>query len=90
MQHVEESAAARNFTFKCHRETSDIFSVNAISFHPQVCVGGCGVVWCGVVWCGVVWCGVAAAVGASGHRLGRRRRRAWRQLGAAALPLPSP
>lgn len=27
-------AQTKNFTFKCHRENSDIYAVNAISFHP--------------------------------------------------------
>ena len=36
MHHVEDAVGqAKNFTFKCHREGSDIYAVNAISFHPQ-------------------------------------------------------
>jgi len=41
IQYVEEKDAASNFSFKCHRVTptgssnvSNVFSVNAISFHP--------------------------------------------------------
>ena len=43
IQYVEEKDASSNFSFKCHRETpntgpnkavSQVFSVNAISFHP--------------------------------------------------------
>jgi len=34
VQHVEENLSSKNFTFKCHREGSDIYSVNSISFHP--------------------------------------------------------
>ena len=34
VQHVEDALAAKNFTFKCHREGADIYAVNAISFHP--------------------------------------------------------
>lgn len=34
VQHVEEALAARNFTFKCHRENDAIFAVNACAFHP--------------------------------------------------------
>jgi mRNA export factor len=35
VQHVDDGAAAqKNFTFKCHRDGSDIYSVNAINFHP--------------------------------------------------------
>ena len=44
IQYVEEKDATLNFSFKCHRETpttgpnrdvSQVYSVNAISFHPQ-------------------------------------------------------
>ena len=42
IQYVEERDAANNFSFKCHREQnpqnkeqSNVFSVNAISFHPE-------------------------------------------------------
>ena len=34
VNHVEESLASKNFTFKCHREQADIYSVNDIKFHP--------------------------------------------------------
>ncbi|KAJ5490553.1 hypothetical protein N7453_011378 [Penicillium expansum] len=41
IQYVEEKDSASNFSFKCHRETApanrdvcNIYSVNAISFHP--------------------------------------------------------
>lgn len=35
VQHVEESIGqAKNFTFKCHRDNNDIYSVNDIKFHP--------------------------------------------------------
>lgn len=34
VQHVEDALAAKNFTFKCHREGADIYAVNAMSFHP--------------------------------------------------------
>ena len=34
VQHVEDAQAAKNFTFKCHRDGADIFAVNSISFHP--------------------------------------------------------
>ena len=34
VNHVEESASSKNFTFKCHREQADIYSVNDIKFHP--------------------------------------------------------
>ena len=33
VHHVDDSQQARNFTFKCHREGSEIFAVNAINFH---------------------------------------------------------
>ena len=35
MQHVEDSQLHKNFTFKCHRDGSDVYPVNDISFHPQ-------------------------------------------------------
>jgi hypothetical protein len=35
VQHVDDNVAqAKNFTFKCHRESSDIYAVNSIAFHP--------------------------------------------------------
>jgi len=34
VQHVEETMQSKNFTFKCHREQSDIYAVNDIKFHP--------------------------------------------------------
>ena len=43
IQHVEERDSAANFSFKCHRQTppgrdalANVYSVNAISFHPQL------------------------------------------------------
>ena len=44
IQYVEEKDASMNFSFKCHRDTptsgpqrdiSNVYAVNAISFHPQ-------------------------------------------------------
>jgi mRNA export factor len=36
VQHVEESVAAtKNFTFKCHRDGNEVYSVNSMAFHPQ-------------------------------------------------------
>jgi hypothetical protein len=35
VHHVEEALQAKNFTFKCHRDGNDIYSVNSIAFHPQ-------------------------------------------------------
>lgn len=34
VQHVDDAQSAKNFTFKCHREQSDIYAVNACIFHP--------------------------------------------------------
>ncbi|XP_048563770.1 protein RAE1-like [Triticum urartu] len=34
VHHVDDSNQSKNFTFKCHREGSDIFSVNSLNFHP--------------------------------------------------------
>ena len=36
VHHVDEKDSNSNFIFKCHRVASDIFSVNAISFHPYL------------------------------------------------------
>ena len=29
-----DAAQSKNFTFKCHREQTDIYAVNDIKFHP--------------------------------------------------------
>eukprot|EP00899_Mesostigma_viride_P024479 jgi/Mesvir1/5215/Mv15345-RA.1 len=34
VQHVDDSLSSKNFTFKCHRDNNDIYSVNSLSFHP--------------------------------------------------------
>ncbi|EFJ10886.1 hypothetical protein SELMODRAFT_235429 [Selaginella moellendorffii] len=34
IQHIDDAQQSKNFTFKCHREANDVFSVNAINFHP--------------------------------------------------------
>lgn len=35
IQYVEEKDSTRSFSFKCHRDDQkNVFSVNAISFHP--------------------------------------------------------
>ncbi|RKP26732.1 WD40-repeat-containing domain protein [Syncephalis pseudoplumigaleata] len=34
IQYVEEKDAVNNFSFKCHRDNSQVYAVNAISFHP--------------------------------------------------------
>ncbi|RKP03186.1 hypothetical protein CXG81DRAFT_9848 [Caulochytrium protostelioides] len=34
IQYVEEKDAPNNFSFRCHRKDQDVYSVNAISFHP--------------------------------------------------------
>jgi len=35
VHHVEDSMQSKNFTFKCHRDGTDIYAVNSIVFHPQ-------------------------------------------------------
>ena len=35
VQHVDEAQQSKNFTFKCHRDGADVYSVNNIDFHPQ-------------------------------------------------------
>ncbi|KAJ3090080.1 hypothetical protein HK102_004729 [Quaeritorhiza haematococci] len=34
IHYVEEKDASQNFSFKCHRDDKNVYSVNAISFHP--------------------------------------------------------
>ncbi|KAG2393702.1 hypothetical protein C9374_007233 [Naegleria lovaniensis] len=34
INYLQETASKKNFAFKCHREVNNIFSINAISFHP--------------------------------------------------------
>lgn len=34
VHHLDDSQQSKNFTFKCHREGNDIYSVNALNFHP--------------------------------------------------------
>jgi mRNA export factor len=34
VHHVEDAQQPKNFTFKCHRDGTDIYAVNAITFHP--------------------------------------------------------
>lgn len=35
VHHVDDAMHAKNFTFKCHRQESDVYAVNSIAFHPQ-------------------------------------------------------
>jgi len=34
VHHVEEAQQSKNFTFKCHRDSNDIYAVNSLNFHP--------------------------------------------------------
>ena len=34
VHHLDEQQQSKNFTFKCHREGNDIYSVNSLNFHP--------------------------------------------------------
>lgn len=34
VHHLDEQQQNKNFTFKCHREGSEIYSVNSLNFHP--------------------------------------------------------
>lgn len=34
VQHLDESQSSKNFTFKCHRDNNEVYSVNSIQFHP--------------------------------------------------------
>lgn len=34
VHHLDEAQQNKNFTFKCHREGNEIYSVNSLNFHP--------------------------------------------------------
>ncbi|CAH8330242.1 unnamed protein product [Eruca vesicaria subsp. sativa] len=34
VHHLDDSQQNKNFTFKCHRDGNEIYSVNALNFHP--------------------------------------------------------
>ncbi|KAH9667315.1 protein RAE1 [Citrus sinensis] len=34
VHHLDDSQQSKNFTFKCHRDGSEIYSVNSLNFHP--------------------------------------------------------
>ena len=34
VHHVHDRDSSKNFAFKCHRETNDIYAVNDLKFHP--------------------------------------------------------
>ncbi|KAL8061027.1 hypothetical protein ABFX02_02G062200 [Erythranthe guttata] len=34
VHHFDDSLSSKNFTFKCHRDGNDIYSVNSLNFHP--------------------------------------------------------
>ncbi|GER50842.1 transducin/WD40 repeat-like superfamily protein, partial [Striga asiatica] len=34
VHHLDDNQASKNFTFKCHRDGNDIYSVNSLNFHP--------------------------------------------------------
>ncbi|KAK9096818.1 hypothetical protein Sjap_022315 [Stephania japonica] len=34
VQHLDDAQQNKNFTFKCHREGAEVYSVNALNFHP--------------------------------------------------------
>ncbi|KAI3906412.1 hypothetical protein MKW92_039414 [Papaver armeniacum] len=34
VHHLDDSQRAKNFTFKCHREGKEIYSVDSLNFHP--------------------------------------------------------
>jgi len=42
IHHVDEKDNSKNFAFKCHREASNVFAVNAIAFHPLGTFATCG------------------------------------------------
>ncbi|GMN47114.1 hypothetical protein TIFTF001_016295 [Ficus carica] len=34
VHHLDDSQQSKNFTFKCHRDGTEIYSVNSLNFHP--------------------------------------------------------
>ncbi|CAL5352669.1 unnamed protein product [Camellia sinensis] len=34
VHHLDDSQQSKNFTFNCHREGNEIYSVNSLNFHP--------------------------------------------------------
>ncbi|KAL9325026.1 hypothetical protein ACSQ67_005671 [Phaseolus vulgaris] len=34
VHHLDDAQQSKNFTFKCHRENNEIYSVNSLNFHP--------------------------------------------------------
>ncbi|KAL0412697.1 UNVERIFIED_CONTAM: protein RAE1 [Sesamum radiatum] len=36
VHHLDDSQSSKNFTFKCHRDGNDIYSVNSLNFHPAM------------------------------------------------------
>nr|CAD1826871.1 unnamed protein product [Ananas comosus var. bracteatus] len=34
VHHLDDAQQSKNFTFKCHREGTEIYSVNSLNFHP--------------------------------------------------------
>ncbi|KAG2377085.1 Protein RAE1-like protein [Vigna angularis] len=34
VHHLDDAQQTKNFTFKCHRENNEIYSVNSLNFHP--------------------------------------------------------
>jgi mRNA export factor len=40
VHHVQDQQQAKNFTFKCHRDATEVYAVNSMAFHPQVGLSG--------------------------------------------------
>lgn len=34
VHHLDDAQQSKNFTFKCHRDGNEIYSVNSVNFHP--------------------------------------------------------
>ncbi|CAF1790707.1 unnamed protein product, partial [Brassica napus] len=34
VHHLDDSQQNKNFAFKCHRDGNEIYSINALNFHP--------------------------------------------------------
>ncbi|CAN6874903.1 unnamed protein product, partial [Brassica oleracea] len=35
VHHLDDSQQNKNFAFKCHRDGNEIYSINALNFHPS-------------------------------------------------------
>ncbi|KAH7564664.1 hypothetical protein JRO89_XS09G0003500 [Xanthoceras sorbifolium] len=38
VHHLDDAQQSKNFTFKCHRDGNEIYSVNSLNFHPYLAI----------------------------------------------------